>query len=105
MNVVWIEDALSKYWSVLDFWIEHNGSSKYANDIEQEVRNEEKRISENPQIGSIRIYKGIELRYRPILKNFGLFYLIDNDEVLIIDFVDNALLIKENNFYTVKNKK
>ncbi len=91
--IIWTSYAIQQYLTILDFWTKHNNSIEYPKKIEQAVLRQEDIIRKNPEIGTIRKYNGLPLRCSIILRKYSLFYLIRNEEIVVVDFISNHLLI------------
>ena len=89
-KVIWSPRAQEAYISTLEYWIEHNGSSTYSNNIIDEVERIEQRILDFPMVYPI-VYQTPEkeIRRALVLYNFSLFYQIFTDRIEIVFFFDN----------------
>ncbi len=103
--LIWTSYAIQQYVSILDFWAKHNNSTEYSQIIEQAVLKQEDIIRKNPEIGVVRKYRGLPLRCSIILRKYSLFYLIRNEEIIVVDFISNHLLSKEvEDFISLKDQ-
>ncbi len=100
-NIIWTPKAKSGLIQTLIFWKEHNQSESYSKKILLEVEKTEQYLSEMPSIGKPITYQGQKehIRILYILKKFSLFYSVNNNEIIIIDFVSNSLINNQDDEY------
>lgn len=86
-QVDWTENASQQRIDILEFWIEHNQSEIYSKKIFAETLIAEQLLKENPLIGTLTDLD--EIRRILILRNFSMFYTIQNHVIKILAFYDN----------------
>ncbi|UQB68430.1 type II toxin-antitoxin system RelE/ParE family toxin [Epilithonimonas zeae] len=86
-QIEWTKKASKQRVDILEFWIEHNQSKTYSTKILKETLEAEKLLKENPSIGTITDLD--EVRRTLILRNFSMFYSIENKIINILAFYDN----------------
>lgn len=89
-KIIWVPKVEEVYLSILDLWIEYNGSSAYSPKIIVVVETTEKGISEYPLIDPI-IYEVPlkKVRKAVILYNFSLFYKAFPDKIEVVFSLGN----------------
>lgn len=86
-QVDWAESASQQRIDILEFWIEHNQSEIYSKKIFAETLVMEQLLKENPLIGTVTDLYNI--RRILVLRNFSMFYTIENQIIKILAFYDN----------------
>lgn len=85
-QVEWTKKASKQRVDILKFWIKHNQSETYSKKVFAETLVAEQ-LKENPLIGTVTDLDGI--RRILILRNFSMFYNIENKIIKILAFYDN----------------
>ena len=86
-QVEWTKKASKQRVDILKFWIKDNQSETYSKKILAETLLAEQLMKENPLIGIETDLKNI--RRVLVLRNFSLFYTIENQTIRILAFYDN----------------
>jgi len=86
-QVDWTESASQQRIDILEFWIEHNQSETYSKKIFAETLVAEQLLKENPLIGTLTDLD--KIRRILILRNFSMFYTVENQIIQILAFYDN----------------
>lgn len=86
-QVEWTKKASKQRVDILEFWIEHNQSETYSKKVFAETLAAEKLLKGNPLIGTVTDWDNI--RRILILRNFSMFYTIENQIINILAFYDN----------------
>ena len=86
-KIIWTDEAIEQQVDILNYWFEHNKSSKYSEKILIEIEEFETLLEINPFIGNKTDFK--EVRRVIILNNFSLFYKIIEKNVYIVAARDN----------------
>lgn len=85
----WTPEAEEQFYSILEYWNEHNASNSYSQKIYLEVQKIEELLSHNPYIGQEHeLNSQVQIRKFLILKNFSIIYRI-TDVIEILSFWDN----------------
>lgn len=85
-KIIWSELAKSEFKSILEFFIERNGSSAYSLKLAKQTENLLNTLSNNEFIG--RLTSNKKTRVIP-MKVYLIFYEINEDTIEIISFWDN----------------
>jgi len=86
-QVEWTKNASKQRVDILKFWIKHNKSETYSNKVFAETLVAEKLLKKNPLIGTDTDLDGI--RRILVLRNFSMFYIIENQNIKVLAFYDN----------------
>ena len=86
-QVGWTEKASKQRVDILKFWIKHNQSETYSKKVFAETLVAEKLLKKNPLIGTDTDLDGI--RRILVLRNFSMFYIIENQNIKVLAFYDN----------------
>jgi len=86
-QVEWTKKASKQRVDILKFWIKHNQSETYSKKLFAETLLAEQLIKENPLIGTETDLDNI--RRILVLRNFSIFYIIENRIIRILAFYDN----------------
>lgn len=82
-KIVWTQQAENSYLSNLEYWINHNKSTVYSEEIMYRVESVLKKLSTNPT-SLVRYNKDLNLYQKVFFKNkFSLFYEINLEDKLI----------------------
>ncbi len=100
-KIIWHKEAQKEYLNNLEYWIKHNQSLEYANKIVQEVDRIENLLKEMPCLGKSGRHKYFnkEVRVVLILHKFSLFYAVEDNHIIVIDFISNSILKNEGGLY------
>ncbi len=93
-SIIWTKEAQKSLEKIFVFWKEHNASKEYSSKILQDIRSVESLLMNSPAIGQKYLRSKEEFRAISILKKFRLFYKIEQDKIIIIGFLSNAMLIQ-----------
>ena len=86
-QVEWTKKASKQRVDILEFWIKHNQSETYSKKVFAETLVAEQLLKENPLIGTVTDLD--EIRRILILRNFSMFYNVENRIIKILAFYDN----------------
>lgn len=86
-QIKWTKKALDEQADILKYWIRHNNSKTYSKKIAVEIKAKEFLLLDNPFIGIETDIDGIRMIL--IVKNFSLFYRLNNNVIEILSFWDN----------------
>ena len=86
LKVVWTRTAQSDREKVFEFWNEHNGSRKYSQKLNQQIKKKIELTKYYPEAGLSTNLKPI--RFLLIDKHFKLFYRAESDRIIILRFWD-----------------
>ena len=86
-QVEWTKKASNQRVDILKFWIKHNHSETYSKKIFAETLVAEQLLKGNPLIGTVTDLD--QVRTILILRNFSIFYTIENHSIKILAFYDN----------------
>jgi plasmid stabilization system protein ParE len=86
-QVEWTKNASKQRVDILKFWIKHNKSETYSKKVFAETLVAEKLLKKNPLIGTDTDLDGI--RRILVLRNFSMFYIIENQNIKVLAFYDN----------------
>lgn len=84
--VRWTKTADIQYVAILEFWVQHNKSATYSKKLIHKVATLTKQIAITPFL-----FRGTEIENVRVasLGNFSIFYIIYQDEIIIVSFWDN----------------
>lgn len=96
-QIIWSEVAKNALQNTLIYWYHRNKSDSYPRKISKDILEKENLLLLNPFAGEETTYKGI--RRVLILRNFSLFYQVDESQeiIKIITFRDNRKKPKDFN--------
>jgi plasmid stabilization system protein ParE len=85
-DVVWTRTADVQFAGILEYWVKRNKSNTYSKKLLQLVSKRTEQISKNPFI-----YKSTDFKDTRVasLGNFGIYYKVSNDYIIISAFWDN----------------
>ncbi|MNK21015.1 hypothetical protein D3C87_392660 [compost metagenome] len=86
-QVEWTKKASKQRVDILEFWIKNNQSETYSKKVFAETLAAEQLLKKNPLIGTVTDLD--DVRRILILRNFSMFYNIENKIIKILAFYDN----------------
>ena len=86
LKVVWTQQAESQLQETLEYWINKNKSTKYANSLLLEVLSKSKKLETDPFLAPRTEF--VEIR-NLVVKDYSLFYKVLEIEIVILAFWDN----------------
>lgn len=85
-TIIWSDRAVSELKSILDFYIERNGSSTYSLKILDKTDKLLEAVKQNDLIGRLTTNKRSRV---VVLDEYLIFYEVQNNQIEILSFWDN----------------
>jgi hypothetical protein len=86
-QIEWTNTASKQRIDILEFWNNHNKSQTYSKKLFKETLRIEKLLIENPYLGSFTDFE--EVKKIIVLKNFSIYFKLQNNIITILAFRDN----------------
>jgi plasmid stabilization system protein ParE len=85
-RISWTEIAEQDLFSILQFWLHHNQSASYPNQLERWVGEALDLLIKLPQMGPLQTSN--QIRYILIDRHFKLIYTLTDEEITVLRFWD-----------------
>ena len=86
LNIRWASTAELQFLSILEFWIEHNKSTTYAEKLSELVWEKTRFLAKNPMAGPESAFP--ETR-KAAMGHYSIYYRIVDTEIIVTAFWDN----------------
>ena len=85
-RIVWTQTAKRARREILEYWINHNGSTVYSKRLSKLFRRKVALLKSEHYLGKPTDFENVRVS---LVSHFSLFYKLDKDEIIIVGIWDN----------------